>query len=134
MQRRLGDAKKLLALASAEDPEAAAEEAARRNREHQAKHRAKAGAYVSAEQLERKARVKAVVDKKERERIEGDLQKRDRQVADLLDAIKHIKSCDGRTARNKQVLSRSQELHNTAQGRVNSALTRIMTGQIGTAR
>ena len=87
----LGDAKKLLALASAEDPEAAAEEAARRNREHQAKHRAKAGAYVSAEQLERKARVKAVVDKKERERIEGDLQKHDRQVADLLDAIKHIK-------------------------------------------
>ena len=64
MQGSLGDAKKLLALASAEDPEAAAEEAARRNREHQAKHRAKAGAYVSAEQLERKARVKAVADKK----------------------------------------------------------------------
>src|SRR5262249_15694815 len=56
VQRSRGDAKKLLKLAASEDPEAAAEEAAQRNRKHQAKHRAKAGAYVSAEQLQRKAK------------------------------------------------------------------------------
>jgi hypothetical protein len=41
------DAEKLLAIAEANDPEAAAEDAAKRNREHQAKHRAKRAAYVS---------------------------------------------------------------------------------------
>jgi hypothetical protein len=42
------DAEKLLKIAAAEDPESAAEEAAQRNREHQAKYRAKHdAAYVS---------------------------------------------------------------------------------------
>jgi hypothetical protein len=45
--RSRSDAEKIMAVASAEDPEGAAEEAARRNREHQARHRAKKAAYVS---------------------------------------------------------------------------------------
>jgi hypothetical protein len=45
--RSRGDAEKIMAVASAENPDSAAEEAARRNREYQAKHRAKRAAYVS---------------------------------------------------------------------------------------
>jgi hypothetical protein len=61
--RSRGDAEKLLAIASAVDADAAAEEAARRNREHQAKHRERTAAYVSGEQLEREARVKSYTEK-----------------------------------------------------------------------
>jgi hypothetical protein len=44
---------KLMRMARAVDPEAAAEEAAERNRKHQATHRAKdAAAYVSANPIE----------------------------------------------------------------------------------
>ena len=74
-------------MLSSEDPEAA-EEAAQRNREHQAKHRAKAGAYVSAEQLERKARVKAYIEERKVKQDALASQKYDHQVGDLLEALK----------------------------------------------
>jgi hypothetical protein len=87
-QRSRKDAQKLLRIAEANDPEAAEDDARKRNAEHQAKHRAKVGAYVSAEQLERETRVKAYIERQEQERVKKELQNHPRHVGDFTDAIK----------------------------------------------
>jgi hypothetical protein len=92
VQRSRKDAEKLLAIASASNPEAAAAEERRKAREGMAEMRkrraANVSAKMSAEQLERKARVEAIFEKRKREEVERGLQSYDRQVKDYLVAIK----------------------------------------------
>jgi len=89
--RSRNDAAKVMALASAPDPMAALEEERRKAREGMAATRQRRSSNVremSAEEIEREARVNAYIEKRERERIERGLQSYDRQVKDYLLAIK----------------------------------------------
>src|SRR5262249_50310562 len=89
------DAEKLLAIASAEDAGAAAEEERRKACESMAemrKRRAANNGDVSGtptdEWLEREARVEAILNERKREKMERDIQRYDSQVKDYLVAIK----------------------------------------------